>query len=187
MTLVEIDPKLAALADENVRLNGLRRPRAGGALDAAAPARAFAAAGLRPEVGRASADESAVQRSRAAARLARPRPPACPCGAARDASAWTRTAARLLRPRGTLSLIWRADGLGDVLDGARARLRRGHGAADPCQARGGRDSGAGAGRKGEPGAAGTAAGLVLNDASGRTTPDADAILRAGEALPLAKI
>jgi len=30
-------------------------------------------------------------------------------------------------------------------------------------------------------------GLVLNDPSGRVTPDADAILRAGEALPLAKI
>ena len=29
--------------------------------------------------------------------------------------AWVKTAARLLRPRGTLTLIWRADGLADVL------------------------------------------------------------------------
>ena len=29
---------------------------------------------------------------------------------------WAKTAARLLHPRGSLTLIWRADGLADVLD-----------------------------------------------------------------------
>ena len=46
MTLVEIDPRLAALADENARLNGLAERVRAVVLDVAAPARAFAAAGL---------------------------------------------------------------------------------------------------------------------------------------------
>ena len=49
MTLVEIDPELAALAAENAELNGLAARVRAVVLDAAAPARAFAAAGLAPE------------------------------------------------------------------------------------------------------------------------------------------
>src|SRR5260370_4507530 len=48
VTLVEIDPDLAALAAENAQLNGLAARVKSIALDAAAPARAFAAAGLLP-------------------------------------------------------------------------------------------------------------------------------------------
>src|SRR5262249_35832997 len=102
-------------------------------------------------------------------------------------SAWTRTAARLLRPRGTLSLIWRADGLGDVL----AALAGGFGAVMVLP--GHPKPGEGAwgvlvrAVKGSRGPMALLPGLVLNDATGRTTPDADAILRAGDALPLAKI
>ena len=36
-------------------------------------------------------------------------------GPGRTLAAWIKTATRLLRPRGTLTLIWRADGLADVL------------------------------------------------------------------------
>ena len=46
VTLVEIDPKLAALAAENAKLNQLETRVRAVALDVTAPARAFAAAGL---------------------------------------------------------------------------------------------------------------------------------------------
>ena len=46
VTLVEIDPKLAALAGENAQLNRMAARVRAVALDVAAPARAFAAAGL---------------------------------------------------------------------------------------------------------------------------------------------
>src|SRR5438105_2881449 len=48
VTLVEIDPALAALAAENARRNGLADRVTSTVLDVAAPARAFAAAGLPP-------------------------------------------------------------------------------------------------------------------------------------------
>ncbi len=49
VTLVEIDPQLAALAAENAERNQLAERVSAVVLDVAAPARAFAAAGLRPE------------------------------------------------------------------------------------------------------------------------------------------
>ena len=115
VTLVEIDRSLAALAEENAQLNGLSERVRSLALDVAAPARAFAAAGLRadllahvlmnPPFNDPARQRASPDRAR---RLAHMAPPA-------TLAAWTRTAARLLRPRGTLCLIWRADGLGDVL------------------------------------------------------------------------
>jgi tRNA1(Val) A37 N6-methylase TrmN6 len=84
-------------------------------LDAAAPARAFAAAGLNAD----SAQQVIMnppfndpQRQRPSPNAARalahtaPRPLLV---------SWVKSAARLLRARGTLTLIWRADGLADVL------------------------------------------------------------------------
>jgi tRNA1(Val) A37 N6-methylase TrmN6 len=187
LTLVEIDPKLAALAQENAQLNGFASCVRTVVLDAAAPARAFAAAGLPadsvarvlmnppfndPARQRVSPDE--------ARRLAHAAPRA-------TLAAWTRTAARLLRPRGTLSLIWRADGLGDVL----AALALAFGAVTvlPIHAK----PRAGAIRvlvravKGSRAPLELLPGLVLNDDAGCITADADAVLRAVEALPLAKI
>src|SRR4051812_11589044 len=49
VTLVEIDPQLAALAAENAQRNGLAARVRAVVLDSAAPARAFTAAGLQPE------------------------------------------------------------------------------------------------------------------------------------------
>ena len=49
MTLVEIEPELAALAAENVERNDLAGRVRVAVLDVAAPARAFAAAGLAPD------------------------------------------------------------------------------------------------------------------------------------------
>jgi tRNA1(Val) A37 N6-methylase TrmN6 len=89
-----------------------------------------------------------------------------------------------LRPRGTLSLIWRADGLGDVLEalepafGAtvvlpiypkpaesaiRLLVRATKASRAPLQ---------------------LLPGLVLNDPAGRPTREADGVLRESAALPL---
>jgi tRNA1(Val) A37 N6-methylase TrmN6 len=187
ITLVEIDSQLAALAEENARLNDLSARVRTVVLDAAAPARAFAAVGLRPDtmtrvLMNPPFNDPARQRvsPEAGRRLAHAAPGATLAG-------WVRTAARLLHPRGTLTLIWRADGLADVLatlvpafggitvlpvhskpaEGAiRVLVRAVKAARAPLE---------------------LLPGLVLSDSSGRTTPDADAILRQGEALPLAKI
>ena len=119
VTLVEIEPALASLAAENSRRNDLRERVQVVTLDVAAPARSYAASGAGARQCRSSADEPAVQRSAAAATLARTR--AAHCARRRNGS---RSDARrsgcaprrgCLRPAGSLTLIWRADGLAEVL------------------------------------------------------------------------
>lgn len=183
VTLVEIDPQLAALAAENAERNQLAERVSAVVLDVGAPARAFAAAGLRPEsIARVLMNppfnDPARQRASpdGSRRLAH-------AAAKATLASWVRTAARLLRPRGTLSLIWRADGLRDVLDA----LASGFGAVtvrpvypkpeEPairilvCATKASRAPLA------------LLPGLSLADRSGRPTPEAEAVLRAG--LPLA--
>jgi tRNA1(Val) A37 N6-methylase TrmN6 len=187
VTLVEIDPGLAALAAENARLNGLAGRVRTVVLDAVAPARAFAAAGLHPDsfarvLMNPPFNDPTRQRvsPEQARRLAHSAPRA-------TLAAWTRAAARLLRSRGTLSLIWRADGLDDVF----AALAGGFGAVTvlPIHPK----PGEGAIRvlvravKASRAPLELLPALVLNDRSGRVTPEADAILRQGEGSPLAKI
>ena len=120
VTLLEIDAELAALAAANAQLNGLAARVRVTILDAAAPARRFAAVGLGPEsVARVLMNPPFNDPARQRASPDRQRRLAH--SAPRESlAAWTRTAARLLRPRGTVTLIWRADGLADVL-GALAR------------------------------------------------------------------
>jgi tRNA1(Val) A37 N6-methylase TrmN6 len=186
VTLVEIDPDLAALAAENAKLNGWAARVRSVRLDALAPARAFAAAGLRPEsVARVLMNppfnDPAWQRTSpdSRRRLAHAAP--------RDTLAtWIRSAARLLRPRGTLTLIFRADGLADLV----RALDRTFGAVTiqpvypkPEQpairllVRATRASRA---------PLLLLPGLVLNDDSGHPTPEAEAVLRGGGMLPLAR-
>ncbi len=185
LTMVELAPPLAALAAENVRLNGLSAQVV--ALDVAAPARAFAAAGLRPDgVARVMMNPPFNDPARQRAspdrgrRLAHAAPRA-------TLAAWVKTAARLLRPRGTLSLIWRADGLGDVLDA----LAPAFGATTVLPIYAKPDESAirvlVRATKASRGPLQLLPGLLLSDQAGRATPAAHAILRAGEALPLAKI
>ena len=187
VTLIEIDPDLAALAAENAALNGLAARVGATVLDAVAPARAFAAAGLAPEsVARVLMNppfndpvrqKTSPDRRRRLAHAA-PR---------ETLAAWIRTAARLLRPRGTLTLIFRADGLVDLgraLDsvfGAVAILPVYPKPDEPAiriLVRATRASRA---------PLAVLPGLILNDASGRPTPEADALLRGGATLPLARI
>jgi tRNA1(Val) A37 N6-methylase TrmN6 len=186
VTLVEVDAELAALAAENARLNGLAARVRAVALDVAAPARAFAAADLGPE---------SVERVLMNPPFNDPlRQRASPDGRRRLAhtgprgtlAAWTKTAARCLRPRGTLSMIWRAEGLAEVL----TALEPAFGAVTVLPVHG---------RTGEPAirvlVRATKAsraplallpGLALSDGSGRPTPEAESVLRGGTPLPLAE-
>jgi tRNA1(Val) A37 N6-methylase TrmN6 len=113
LVLVEIDPALADLARDNARLNAVAADVT--ALDLTSDASAFTAAGLAPD----SADvvlmnppfndpmrhRASPDKSREIAHLAT------------DATLerWIHAARRTLKSAGVLSLIWRADGLSEVL------------------------------------------------------------------------
>jgi tRNA1(Val) A37 N6-methylase TrmN6 len=183
--LVEIDPELAALARGNAERNGLAGRVAAHALDVAGPFEAFAAAGLAAgcadrvlmnppfhAAGRAQASPDARRR---VAHVA-------PAG---TLAAWLGTAARLLRPGGTLSVIYRADGLGE-LHGVLAPAFGGV-AILPVHPR----PGAAAIRilmcaiKGSAAPLSVLPGLWLNRDDGRPSAEAEAVLR--EAGPLALV
>jgi len=183
VTLVEIDPALAALAADNAARNRLSPRVRAICLDVAAPAAAFAAAGL----GSGSAHHvlmnapfNAPQNSppNPARRLARTASPA-------TLPLWLRTAARLLAPRGTLTLIWRADGLSDVSAALAAEF--GGVAIMPVFAK----TEAPAIRvllravKGSKAPSLLLPGLTLADKTGQPTAAAEAVLRDGAALEFA--
>jgi tRNA1(Val) A37 N6-methylase TrmN6 len=186
MTLVEVDARLAALATENVRRNGLAGRVNCAVLDVAAPARAFAAAALAPEsVARVLMNPpfNDPRRQRPSPDRRRRLAHADPGG---TLTVWIRTAARLLRPRGTLTMIWRADGLADVLwalapaFGTVAVLPvhpRPSAPAIRVLVRATKASGA---------PLTLLPGLLLNDGDGRPTAAAEAVLRDGATLPLAE-
>ncbi len=156
-------------------------------LDAAAPARAFAAAGLlpgcaarvlmNPPFNDPLRQRGSPDRRR---RLAHAAP--------REAlAAWIATAARLLRPRGTLSLIFRADGLADL-----ARLLEpAFGAVAILPVYPKPDQAAirilVRATKASRAPLSLLPGLVLNDAGGHPTAAAEAVLRTGGMLALAQI
>jgi tRNA1(Val) A37 N6-methylase TrmN6 len=183
--LVEIDAELAALARTNAERNGFGGRVAAHALDVAGPPEAFAAASLAAEcadrvlmnppfhpAGRAQASPDARRR---VAHVA-------PAG---TLAAWLDAAARLLRPAGTLSVIYRADGLGELLEGLAPAF--GAVAILPVHPR----PGAAAIRilicatKGSAAPPSLLPGLVLNRVDGRPSPEAETVLRGGEPLPLA--
>jgi tRNA1(Val) A37 N6-methylase TrmN6 len=182
VTLVEIDPALVALARENAVRNGLGDRTRAVCLDVAAAPAAFVAAGLSPE----TADQV----------LMNPpfNPAQNPSGDDRRRLAhaatdemllqWVGTAARLLRPGGALTLIWRADGLTDVLNAMAAAF--GAIAILPVYPK----RGAAAIRvvvravKASRGPLALLPGLFLNDAAGKPTAEAEAVLRGGAPLRL---
>jgi tRNA1(Val) A37 N6-methylase TrmN6 len=185
MTLVEIDPGLAALAAENASRNGLADRVRTVALDVAAPARAYAAAGLAPgsaarvlmnppfnDPDRQRLSPDARRRLAHAARL--------------PLAVWVRSATRLLAPHGKLTLIWRADGLAEVLALLGAA---GHGAVAVLPVHPRPDALAirilVACEKESAVPLVVLPGLVLNDGDGRPSQAAEAILRHGASLPLA--
>jgi tRNA1(Val) A37 N6-methylase TrmN6 len=182
MTLVEIDPALAGLAAENAERNGLGGRVRVAALDVTASEQEFSKFGIEP--------------SKAAHVLMNPpfndpaRQNVSPDPKRRLAHAapgdtltqWTRRAATLLTRSGTLTLIWRADGLADVLAAVDAHF--GASAVLPIYPR----PNAPAIRilvravKGSRTPLAIVPGLTLNDADGQPTAEAEAILRGGAAL-----
>jgi tRNA1(Val) A37 N6-methylase TrmN6 len=99
-------------------------------------------------------------------------------------SRWIDTAARLLHPDGVITLIWRADGLGDVM----TALADGFGAVSvlPVHPK----PGAAAIRvlaravKASRAPSSLLPGLLLAGSDGKPSPQAEAILRGGAALSL---
>ncbi len=183
VTLVEIDPALAALAVENAARNGLGDRVRVVCLDVASPLKAFAAQGL--AAGKAdrvlmnppfnAAQNPSPDRGRRLARVA-----------AQDTlRQWLNAAARLLRPQGVVTLIWRADGLGAVV----AALAQGFGAVTllPVYPKPGMPAIRVLARavKASRAPLTLLPGLVLADAAGRPTAEAEAVLRGNAVLALA--
>ena len=185
VALVEIDVVLSRLAADNARLNGLD-DRVRAITCDAEDTSALAAAGLSA----GNADRVLMNPPFHDARRHNVSPDArrrlAHAGEPGLLARWIASAAFLLKPHGVLTLIWRADEVDDVLQilagefGAIAVL--------PVQPR----EGAPAIRvlvravKGGTGAPVYRAALILNDAQGRPTAAADALLRGGQKLTLAE-
>jgi tRNA1(Val) A37 N6-methylase TrmN6 len=187
VTLVELEAKLAALAQENVRLNGLEERVAVLNLDVEAPASAFAAAGLRPQSLHRVLMNPPFNDSRRARASSDRRRELAHHGSCEMLAGWVRAAGRLLRPGGTLTLIWRADALDNVL----RTLLPAFGAVTvlPVYPRPDRAAIRVIVRaiKGSRAPLALLPGFFLNDASGRPSKEADSVLRQGAILPLAEV
>ena len=121
LVLVEIDAALAGLARGNAAANAIPADvdRAGRDLRGERLCRR----GSCPRQRRRRADEPAVQRFRAAPRLAGQGARVAHVATAATLESWIHASRRILKSGGVLTLIWRADGLAEVL----AALDRGFG------------------------------------------------------------
>ena len=181
--LVEVDATLAELARANAARNALADRVTVATLDVNAPAQDFARAGLAPE----SVNHVLMNppfndpaRQNVSPEAARRRAHA---GNGETLALWIACASSLLTRSGTLTLIWRADGLADVLaalagfggiavlpihpkpavPAIRVLVRAVKGSAAPLA---------------------LLAPLVLNDADGRPSGEAEAVLRGGAPLAM---
>jgi tRNA1(Val) A37 N6-methylase TrmN6 len=114
ITLVDIDPALTALAGENAQRNGLSASVRALCLDVSSPQTDFDTAGL------SAGSVDRVLMNPPFNALDNPSPHAgrrlAHAGASGLVKTWVTTASRLLRHDGTLTLIWRADGMANVLE-----------------------------------------------------------------------
>lgn len=185
LTLIEIDPLLAAAARVNADRNGLGERVATVALDVMAPAAVFAA----NELGHGIAHRVLMNPPfhDSATRPPSPDPERRRAHMAERGviAEWTQTAARLLRPEGVLTLIYPAERIAEVL----AALGESFGAIAilPVYAK----PGASAIRilvravKGSRGPLAILPPLTLNNEKNVPTAEAEAVLRGGSPLPLA--
>jgi tRNA1(Val) A37 N6-methylase TrmN6 len=184
VVLVEIDEALCELARENIQGNGLADRARVLNLDVTASG-AFDAEGINPgsidrvlmnppfnDPVRQNVSPDALRRlAHAAPREALP--------------LWVNTAMRLLAHEGVLTLIWRADGMPEVLDALSAFGDIGvmpvlpRPGADPIRV-------IARARKSGVTAPVTYAPLILNAENGRPSMEAEAVLRGGEPLRFAK-
>ena len=182
VTLVEIDPRLAVLAEHNAAQNSLGDRVRVAVLDVTGPDDAFARNGI---VAGAAAHVLMNPPFNDPARQNVSPDPArrfAHVGSAKTLEQWAERAARLLAPAGVLTLIWRADGLGEVLSALGARF--GALTVMPVYPR----PDAAAIRvlvravKGNRAPLAIAPSLTLNDADARPSKEAEAILRGGGTL-----
>jgi tRNA1(Val) A37 N6-methylase TrmN6 len=183
LVLVEIDATLAGLARDNAAANAIAADAI--VLDVASAADVFAAAGLTPD----SADVVLMNPpfNDSARHRASPDPArvSAHVATASTLESWVHAARRILRSGGVLTLIWRADGLADVL----AALDRGFGSLAILPVHG--DAGNPAIRvliraiKGGKAPTQILAALMLNDASAMPNKRVQDILAGKGVLPLA--
>jgi tRNA1(Val) A37 N6-methylase TrmN6 len=124
LVLVEVDAALAALARANAAANAIAADVV--VLDIEASADSFAAAGLTPDCAEivlmnppfndSARHRASPDRARETAHIA----------TATTLESWVHAARRILKPKGVLTLIWRADGLAEVL----SALDRGFGSLE---------------------------------------------------------
>jgi tRNA1(Val) A37 N6-methylase TrmN6 len=185
ITLIEIDDALVELARGNAASNRIEANVI--AMDLAAGAEAFAGAGLAPDsvdvvlmnppFNDSKRHRSSPDKSREIAHVAD----------ATTLESWIHAARRILKSAGVLTLIWRADGLGQVL----AALDRGFGSLTILPVHG--NAATPAIRiliraiKGGRAPTRIYAGLMLNDESGVPNKQLEEILTGRSALPLATL
>jgi tRNA1(Val) A37 N6-methylase TrmN6 len=185
LALVEIDEKLAGLARDNAAANAIAADVI--MLDIESGADAVLAAGLSPD----SADVVLMNppfndpaRHRASPDAARA---SAHVAGEETLVRWVHAARRVLKSGGVLSLIWRADGIAEVL----AALERGFGSVAILPVHG--DAGAPAIRiliravKGGRAPTRILAALMLNDESGLPNKEVLEVLAGNGALPLATL
>jgi len=185
VTLVEVDPELAELAAQNILRNGLADRVRAVALDVTAPADVFAAASLGP----GGADRVLMNppfnnpaRQNVSPDAARRAAHAAPATALAE---WLGAAAWLLHSAGTLTMIWRADGLAEIL--AAIDQRFGGVTVLPVHGNAGQPAIRVLVRasKGSRAPLALLPGLTLNGPDGRPTAEAEHVLRGAQPLPLA--
>src|SRR5665213_1453858 len=183
LVLVEIDAGLAELARDNARTNTI--PAETIVLDVTASAEAFAAMGLTPDSAAVvlmnspfndpARHQASPEKTREIAHVA----------TAATLQGWIHAARRTLKSGGVLSLIWRADGLAEVL----VALDRGFGSLAILPVHG--DPSAPAIRvlvraiKGGKAPTRLYAALMLNDESGAPNKQVQKVLAGKGVLPLA--
>jgi tRNA1(Val) A37 N6-methylase TrmN6 len=181
LTLVEIDPALVELAQNNAASNGIAARSV--ELDVGAAASVFETAGLPPD----SADAVLMNPPFHGADRHRASPDAARQIAHMDPGqtleTWVHAARRVLVPSGRLTVIWRADELARVT----AALERGFGGLEiyPIYARVSEPAIRIIVRatKGSRAPLRIFRGLVLNDETGQPTPEARTILEGAAMLP----
>lgn len=177
VTLVEIDPELSAIAAENIVRNGFSQRMRAVTLDVSGQPDALTAAGLaldsfdrvlmNPPFNDASRQNASPDAGRRMAHIA-----------PHDLLVqWIEAASRLLHSAGTLTMIWRADGLADVLKALDPAF--GGIAVLPVHGREGQPAIRVIVRasKGKRAPLAIMPGLLLNDAAGKPTAEAEEILR----------
>lgn len=182
-TLIEIDPQLCELANENIARNGFMGRARAIALDAEAAPEIFRAAGVEPGsfdhvlMNPPFNDASHQPSPDTLRRRAHEGPEGLLAG-------WLATAREMLTGSGQVTLIWRAEGIDEVL----SALHDGFGGLSVIPVYPAPERLAirviVSAIRGSEASQRTLPGLTLNGSDGRPSDDAEKILRGGGGLPL---